>query len=268
MAVIFTANAQLYINAGAGSMNFAGDLQEKKVTFTEAKYGFTLGGTYQFAPHFATSLNLTYGQVHAQDSKNGAKWINRNLDFTSNIFEAAVTAEADLFDIRNAASTDYSNPDAGAARFTPYIFAGLGLFNFNPYTHYQGQKVFLAPLKTEGETVPYSLWGVSYPFGIGVKYAVSDNVMIAAELNYRKTNTDNIDDVSKFNYVDTTVLAAANGALSGSLSYRADELPNGHYAFYAQRGNPSKKDNFYCFLIRVTFRFGQGQTLFKYGYGN
>ena len=263
-----SAKAQLYFNAGVGTMNYAGDLQEKKVTFSESKYGITLGGTYQFAPHFAANLNLTYGEITASDSKNGVKWFYRNLNFTSNIFEAAATVEADLFDIRNSASSDYSNPDAGAIRFTPYVFGGLGLFNFNPYTHYNGQKVFLAPLKTEGELTPYPLWGVSFPIGLGVKYAVSDNVMIAAEMNYRKTNTDHIDDVSAFHYIDTAQLLRTNGQLAASLSYRADEIPNGKYAFYGQRGNPTKKDNYYCFLIKVIFRFGEGESLFKYGYGN
>ncbi len=222
---------------------------------SEVSYGFTLGGTYQFSRHFLTNLNVTYGKINAKDAKNGPRWINRNLDFSSNIFEGAFTVEADLFDVRYAASEDYSNPDAGASRITPYVFGGIGIFNFDPYTHYNGKKVFLAPLKTEGEATPYSLWGVSFPFGIGVKYAISDNVMIAAELNYRKTNTDHIDDVSAVKYIDTVQLAQTNGPLAASLSYRADELVNPHYAMY-------------CFLIKFTFRFGEGTSLFKYGYGN
>ncbi len=249
-------------------MNYAGDLQEKKITMSQSVYGFTLGGTYQFARNFSANLDLTYGKIGAKDSKNGPKYFYRNLDFQSNIFEAAVTAEADLFDISNAASEDYSNPDAGSSRVTPYIFAGIGFFNFNPYTHYNGQKVFLAPLKTEAETQPYSLWGVSFPVGIGIKYAISDNVIIAAEMNYRKTNTDHIDDVSAVHFVDTTQLLATNGQLAASLSYRADEIQNTKYPFYGQRGNPNKKDNYYCFLFKVIFRFGEGIPLFKYGYGN
>ena len=260
-----SAKAQLYFNAGIGTMNYAGDLQQKKVTFKESKYGITLGGTYQFAPNFAANLNLTYGKVTAADSKNDIRWFYRNLDFTSNIFEAAATLEYDLFDISNAAGSNYDNPDAATERFTPYLFGGIGIFNFNPYTHYNGQKVFLQPLKTEGELTPYPLWGVSFPIGLGVKYAISDNVMIAAEMNYRKTNTDNMDDVSAFHFVDTTTFS---NPLAASVSYRADEIPGTKYPFYGQRGNPTKKDNYYCFLIKVIFKFGQGETLFKYGYGN
>ena len=264
-AVLSTARAQLYVNAGVGAMNYAGDLEEKKLTLSQSSYNFTLGGTYQFARNFSTNLNLTYGKIGAKDSKNGPKYFYRNLDFQSNIFEAAITLEADLFDISNAASEDYSNPDAGSSRITPYIFGGVGFFNFNPYTHYNGKKVFLAPLKTEAETQPYSLGGISIPFGIGIKYAVSDNVIIAAEIDYRKTNTDHIDDVSALNFIDTT---SFSNPLAATLSYRADEIANTKYPFYAQRGNPNKKDNYYSFLIKVIFRFGEGTSLFKYGYGN
>ena len=60
--------------------------------------------------------------------------------------------------------------------------------------------MYLAPLKTEAETVPYSLWQVSVPFGIGIKYALTENIMIAGEMNIRKAFTDYVDDVSKFSY--------------------------------------------------------------------
>ena len=89
--------------------------------------------------------------------------------------------------------------------------------------------------------------------------------MIAAEMNYRKTNTDHIDDVSAVHFVDTTTFS---NPLAASLSYRADEIQNTKYPFYGQRGNPNKKDNYYSFLIKVIFRFGEGTPLFKYGYGN
>ncbi len=264
-----TLYAQLSFNAGIGTMNYAGDLLDKSITFTECKYGLTVGGTYQFLPHVIANLNLTYGKIGAEDAKNGAKWVNRNLNFTSNIYEVAATIEYDFFNISESANPDYINTQQATRRYTPYVFAGLGIFNFNPYTHYNGQKVFLPPLRTEAETTPYSLWALSIPFGFGVKYALTENITIGAELNIRKTNTDYIDDASTYHFVDTMQLLSTSGQLSASLSYRADELPPGaKYAFYGQRGNPNKKDVFYTFAAKVIFRFGQGTSLFKYGYGN
>lgn len=261
-------HAQLYLNAGIGTMNYAGDLQDQSITISESKYSLTLGGSYQFSPRFVGNLNVTYGKIGAEDAKNGAKWVLRNLDFKSNIFEAAVTAEADLFDIRASANETYKNTEQETIRYTPYFFAGIGIFNFNPYTNYNGQKVFLAPLRTEAQATPYQLWQISIPFGVGIKYALSENVFIGAELNIRKTLTDYIDDVSQFHFVDTTALLNTNGQLAASLSYRADEIPGTKYPFYSQRGNPNKKDNYYSFTVKVIFKFGEGISLFKYGYGN
>ena len=246
-------------------LNYAGDLQEKKITTTGGSYGLTVGGTYQFNGHILANLNLTYGQVGASDANNGPKYFYRNLNFKSNIFETAVTLEGDLFDIRSSTSGDYSNSDAGFTRITPYAFVGLGIFNFDPYTTYNGQKVYLPPLKTEAEAEPYSLWKPVFPFGIGLKYAVSDDIVIAGEIDYRKTTTDYLDDVSTYHFVDTTTFT---NPLARTLSYRADEIAGTKYPFYGQRGNPKKKDNYYAFMIKVTFTFGEGTSLFKYGYGN
>jgi hypothetical protein len=261
------AQSNFYFNGGIGAMNYGGDLQEKKFTLKECQPSITMGGTYYLLPNLLGNLNFTYGRVTATDAKNGVRWFYRNLDFTSNIFEAAVTAEYDLYDIRASANPTFDNTEQSTIRYTPYIFAGVGFFNFNPYTHYNGQKVFLNPLKTEAETTPYSLWQLSVPFGVGIKYALTENIIIAGEMNIRKTFTDYMDDVSQFSYVDTTLLLNTNGQLSASLSYRADEIPNGHYAFYAERGNPAKKDKYYTFMIKVIFTFGEGTSLFKYGYG-
>jgi len=268
MEVVTSAQPKLYFHGAVGVMNYGGDLQEKKFTLKECNPSLTLGATYYFTPNLLGNLNLTYGKIGATDAKNGIRWVYRNLDFKSTIFEAAITAEYDLFDIRESATPEFKNTDQETIRYSPYFFVGLGLFNFNPYTHYNGQKVYLAPLKTEAETVPYSLWQLSIPFGIGIKYALSENVMIAGEMNIRKAFTDYMDDVSHFNYIDTALLLSTNGQLSASLSYRADEIPDGHYAFYAERGNPNKKDKYYTFMVKVIFRFGEGTSLFKYGYGN
>lgn len=268
IAVSGSAQTTLYFNGGVGVMNYGGDLQEKKFTLKECNPTLTLGVTNYFTPNLLGNFNVTYGKIGATDAKNGPKWVYRNLSFKSDVFEAAVTAEYDLYDIRESATPENKNTDEETIRYTPYVFAGAALFHYNPYTFYNGQKVYLPPLKTEDEATPYSLWQVSIPFGIGIKYALTENIMIAGEMNIRKAFTDYIDDVSKFSYVDTTYLLNKNGQLSASLSYRADEIPNGHYAFYAERGNPNKQDKYYSFLVKIIFRFGEGTSLFKYGYGN
>lgn len=247
-------------------LSYAGDLQDKNMTFSQARFGtLTAGVTYQPSPHIAANFSLTFGTIGASDSKNGEKWFYRNLSFESKIFEMAATVEYDFFDISQP--DDQSFADFNPVKFTPYIFAGLGLFHFNPYTYdLSGKKVFLQPLGTEGQTTPYSLWQVSVPFGIGAKYALSNNMVLCAELNLRKSLSDYVDDVSNFRYVDTVALLASHGPEAASLSYRADEIPGTKYPFSAQRGNPKKKDNYYSFTIKFAYQLFTHRPKFYYGY--
>ena len=88
--------------------------------------------------------------------------------------------------------------------FSPFIFTGVSLFNFNPKAEASdGQWYTLQELGTEGQGTtsfqnrkPYSLTQLSIPFGGGVKIGVSDDFNIIIEYGLRKTFTDYIDDVS------------------------------------------------------------------------
>ena len=249
---------------GLGPINYSGDLQDKNATTKESKFSGMAGITYQSSHHYSVNFSLMQGKLGASDSKTGTKWFYRNLSFQSNIFEVAVTAEYDLINITKIGG---AFADQNTNRFTPYLFAGVGIFHFNPYTYdMSGKKVYLQPLGTEGETTPYSLWQVSVPFGFGAKYLVSSTVMLSAELSLRKTFTDYIDDVSHFHYIDTVLLAATHGQEAASLSYRADEIPNNHYAFYGYRGNPKKNDDYYTFTIKASIQLFANRPKFYYGY--
>ncbi len=258
------AQSDWFINVGAGPMNYFGDLQDKKFTTVGMKYNATAGISYQASPHFVTNLSFMLGKIGASDSHNGPKWVYRNLNFQSAIFEASIVEEGDLFDITQI---ENAYADQNPNKFTPFIFAGAGIFHFNPYTYDQsGKKVYLQPLCTEGEATPYALWGLSIPFGVGVKYALSTTTVISAEFDVRKTFTDYIDDVSRFHYVDTAQLLAEHGPEAASLSYRADEIPNTPYKFYGYRGNPNKKDGYYSFVIKMSFKLFTHKPKFYYGY--
>jgi len=267
----FTAIAAAYsqpewfANVGIGPVNYVGDLQDKRFTTVEMKFNASAGLTYQATPHFAGNLSLMYGKLGAMDAKNGPKWVFRNLNFQSSLFEASITGEADLYDITQL---ENAFADQNPQKFTPYIFAGVALFHFNPYTYDPaGTKVYLQPLGTEAQTTPYSLWAFSIPFGIGAKYALNNDVLISAEFNIRKTFTDYIDDVSQYHYPDTTALAASHGQEAATLSYRADEIPGNIYNFKdGYRGNPTKKDGYYSFMIKLSYQLFTSKPKFYYGY--
>jgi hypothetical protein len=118
----------------------------------------------------------------------------RNLSFATNIYEFSLQGDFNFFKFI---------PGDLYKRYTPYITFGVGVFNYDPYAYYQGQKFFLRSLGTEGQGSatypgrrPYSTMGICFPIGVGYKYSLNSKVNIGFEVVYRFTNTDYIDDVS------------------------------------------------------------------------
>jgi hypothetical protein len=117
--------------------------------------------------------------------------------------------------------------------FTPYIFAGVTGTKFNPKANFEGEWVALQPLGTEGQGLSqypdreeYKTITLTIPFGIGVKYAVTDKLNIGFEIGARRAFSDFLDDVSG-TYVASTELAADGNTLGAALSNRTGELSGG-----------------------------------------
>ena len=137
------------------------------------------------------------------------------------------------------------------------------------------QKTYLRPLSTEGEGLPqypdqkpYSQTQFSIPFGGGIKFRMSESVVLAWELGFRKTFTDYIDDVSTF-YVDKTVLQNAKGPIAVEMAYRANELKGGDQTYpvaFTKRGSSQYNDIYYYTGIRISIALinykedGRGRT--------
>ena len=262
-ATITYSQNRWFVNGGLGPANYVGDLQDKQFALRGMKLNGTAGLSYQVAPHLYTNLSFSLLKVGATDAKNGPKWMYRNLSFETMIFETAVTGEYDLIDIEEPDDGNYV--DNNLNNFTPYLFAGVGVFHFNPYTYdISGKKVYLQPLHTEDEAKAYSLWQICLPLGIGAKYAITKNFRVSAEFSFRKLFTDYLDDVSRHSYPDTTVLLQKYGPESASLSYRADEIPSSPYKFYGYRGDPTKKDNYYSLVVKATIQLFTHNPKFYY----
>src|SRR5690606_28933790 len=85
---------------------------------------------YHLNPYIGIRGQLNYTNVGYKDQfSNNAYQQQRNLDFKSNILEAALMAEFNFFWF----STGESNH-----RFTPFLALGVGAFYYNPYTHLDG----------------------------------------------------------------------------------------------------------------------------------
>lgn len=250
-----TVNSQrLSIDVLPGLMNYSGDLQPSALTFKESLPAIQAGLSYKLTNNLYIRGAYLAGQVQADDKLNTGKNKRRNLNFKSVILAGSFTIEYDVFKFRVN------------KQWTPYVFAGVGYFYFNPNTHdTAGNKYYLRPLGTEGQGLPqypgrkvYSIYQFNIPAGIGMKYAVNDKIAIGFEFCMRQLFTDYLDDVST-TYPNQLALLNARGPKAVELSFRQGEIdPRVTYRNGAIRGNPGSKDYYYTGLARITYTLGDG----------
>lgn len=219
-----------------GFSNYSGELQERRFTINQAHAAFGAGLSLELKPKWFLHGTLKKGKVSGNDKfskrpENRA----RNLNFYSNIYEAALTLEYTFFDLQ-------------VNKWTPYINAGAALFRYNP--HGEGYRE-LRQYSTEGQGFidgiePYRIITLSLPVGAGLRVRITDNTYLGYEIGIRKTFTDYIDDVSK-TYVDQDLLFLNRGQDAVDVAFRADDLDRtlAYPAAGTLRGSPKTKDWYY-----------------------
>lgn len=268
LVVIFPllAQAQRHHEVGlfAGVSNYHGDLQDK--WFPDNGYRPNVGVFYKYFmnPRVGIRLGANYSKITAADSLSdiAVKQL-RNLRFESKLFEMHAGLEINLLPV-----------DRERAKVSPYIFGGLSVFYFNPYTDgMNGEKVMLRPLSTEGQGMSqypdrknYSNINVALPFGGGMKFFIGKTLMLTTELGFRYTATDYLDDVSK-SYVNQNELFQDRGRQSVDLSFRSDELigqkvPYPDYGY--QRGDSKANDWFWYGGLTLAVYFDAFNNLNTY----
>lgn len=251
------ANGQkTHFNLFGGATNYQGDLQDKRYTFNQAHLAGGFGISYDLTDHFSIRSGILFGKVSADDKYGRNK--ERNLNFTSNLTEVNLGLEYFITPLQDHA-------------LTPYIFASVAVYHFNPYTQdTTGKQFYLRPLSTEGEGFVagknyYNLTQFAIPFGGGVKLSLSDNINVGFELGLRKLFTDHLDDLST-SYVNESLLLANRGSKATELAYRGNELKDGapYPAAGALRGNDKHKDWYYFTGLTISFRLGGGNSMGKH----
>ncbi|MBS1688786.1 MAG: hypothetical protein JSS96_08675 [Bacteroidetes bacterium] len=246
LPVFSFAQAHHELGITAGVANYYGDLQDQ--VFPSYGYKPMIGISYKYfmSPHIGLRFGATYASVTAADSLSDIPANKaRNLSFASDIYEFHGGLELNFLPI-----------DLDRMKVTPYIFGGIAVFYFDPYaTDPYGNKTFLRPLSTEGEGLraypdrkQYNLVNVAFPIGGGMKFLIGKTFVISAELGFRYTNTDYLDDVSK-SYVNKDTLMAYKSKLATQMSFRGDQTKgwDGNYPDYKFQRGDSKSNDWYWF---------------------
>ncbi|GHM99960.1 hypothetical protein WSM22_14500 [Cytophagales bacterium WSM2-2] len=246
-----------HVYSGVGfslnAMNYYGDLAplpnrfSTDISFT--KPGFGISFFHRFGPRYTLVGQFMYGTLKGSDAEsakagdlgNGIFRSARNLSFRNRIKELSLVAVFDLF--------ENEGTYISRVKWTPYVFIGIAVFMHNPQAlapdkfldgtpnPKAGQWVDLQPLGTEGQYAtlqssdvnygikPYSLTQMAIPFGGGARFRINEVFDLWADVSFRYTFTDYLDDVSR-NYVD---LGVFKDPLAQAMSYRSNELPPNTY---------------------------------------
>jgi opacity protein-like surface antigen len=244
----FAAAQNFNFSVRLGLAGYQGDLKANAISLSQNKLMGSIGARYDLTEHISARSYITYTSLQADD-KNGNETMKlRNLNFKTKLLDWELTGQYNFFTLNDR-------------WWTPYAFAGIGLFHFNPYTtDANGNKVLLQPLSTEGQGFvtgikEYKRTQFSIPLGFGADYALNEDMRLGLEFGYRKIFTDFLDDASG-NYVDETALRNARGQTAVDVAWRGDEIDLAPYpAGGASRGNPELKDGYYYVALTYTVRY-------------
>ncbi len=228
----------------AAAASYNGDLTQHAVSLKNIRAALGFNLKYNFDNFIILRGGISWAQVSADDNNNSQPDLkNRNLNFKTDILEGSICAELNLLE-----------PDF--YKMYPYVFAGAGMFHFDPYTYDKNNiKTYLQPLSTEGEGLseypdrkPYKRIGFCLPLGGGIKMELSKKWDIIYEFGYRFLLTDYLDDVST-TYVSSKILLLKKGRTAVELANRqkVHPLPAEHDI----RGNPGTKDSYFFTGIKL-----------------
>jgi hypothetical protein len=235
-----------------GAGHYFGDLNTR-AAINRPKLAAGIFFRKQFNNYVGLKVGANYAQLGYSDiySKNEVQQ-RRNLSFNSAVWELSLTGDFNFFKFY---------PGVEGYNYTPYVSLGIGLFSFDPYAYLNNEKNFLRPLGTEGqgsalypESKPYGSMAVCFPLAIGFKYNMTEKTNIFAEVGYRFTNTDYLDDVSG-TYAPDAFAALPNGQPSVAylLQDRSYETGTPIGIKGRQRGNSLQKDAYVIAQIGLSF---------------
>lgn len=263
------------LSLGFGISNFLGELGGRNQIGSPFLWDLELSQTrpaahfdyrYYVAQRVALRARATYGVMAGNDNLTSEPFRqNRNLSFKSDIYEASFVIEVhpykeELGHYHNLRGVEGQK----SSRVGLYAFTGITGFYFDPKAQFENTWVRLKPLGTEGQGLPggpeeYSNFALGIPFGVGIRKALSKNLSFGLEMQYTKTFTDYIDDVST-EYYDNDAILALRGEQAAFLANPSLRLPQvlresgDPTTTGQQRGDPTDLDAYLFMKFQVHYK--------------
>ena len=235
-----------------GGAHYFGDINTR-AALNRPKFSGGIFFRKQFGNYIGLKVAANYARLGYSDKySDNEVQKRRNLSFNTDIWEFSLSGDLNFFKFY---------PGVSGYNYTPYVSLGAGVFSYDPYAYLNNAKYFLRSLGTEGQgsaaypnRKPYGSMGLCLPVAVGFKYNINETVNVFAEVGYRFTNADYIDDVST-TYAPDAFRPLPNGTPSPAqlLSDRSYEFGEPIGIKNRQRGNSTQKDAYVIGQIGVSF---------------
>ena len=238
---------EMEVGLAGGGTYYIGDLNPS-IPFRKIKPSYGALVRYNIDSRWAVRAALMMGSV-AADAADATPFIKTlGLNFKSNITDVSAVAEFNFFPYY---------PGSDFNKLTPYIYAGISVFFFKPFNT-EGQD--LRSLGTEGQNTtegrkPYSKTSFSVPFGLGLKWALTEKLGLQVYWEMHKTFTDYLDDVSTTFYLYDGRFIDERRATPAEAEQAAASDPLASHQPGQQRGDPATNDWFSFFGVSFTYSF-------------
>jgi len=232
-----------------GTANYFGDLN---TTFDVGDAGLAVGAIarYNFNTRISMKATANYLRVAASDADSDNTFERtRNLNFRSDVWDGSFNFEFNFLNYVHGSRDEF---------FTPYLFAGFSIFQYNPIAELDGEAYELRNFGTEGQFrgEEYSTVSGGLNYGVGFKIDLSYRWSVNIQLSGRKIFTDYLDDVSGV-YPDFNDLESLRGDIAVALSDRSVGDEGVSIAQEGrQRGNGRKNDSYTTLGIGIVYYFG------------
>jgi hypothetical protein len=173
MVITYSLSAQKSeVGFGLGTLNYTGDVA-RTYDILNSKPAGTVFYRSNLSKVVSLRAGVVAGSIGASDKRPiDAFAERRNASFNLFLMEASTVMEYHFMNWQD---------EKHIQRFTPYLFAGLGIFGISG---------------TQNKASEYSNVQGAIPFGVGMKYIVNPKWYVALELGARKTFFDYLDNVS------------------------------------------------------------------------
>ncbi len=163
----------------------------KDIKFDETRLAFPIYGRYRLTPFYTLKVNTTLAFGHGDDAESRN---DRGRSYKTTLFEFSAQGEyyfiAEERRYKSAAMFNRRGMLNNYMSFSGYLFLGLGgVYTHSTVTYTQDMGQF--------DRIKPNNFGMVVPFGVGLKYIISDRWLAGAELGYRISISDYIEGFSQ-----------------------------------------------------------------------